>query len=401
MHKHPLAIAALILTLAPFALADDWPQFLGPDRNGISKESGWNSDVSKAKVLWTAEVGLGFSSFSVAGGKVYTLGHADGNETVYCLDAATGEVKWKQSYPCDKIAKYYEGGSSSTPTIDGSSAYVLGKEGQFHCFDAGTGKVKWKKDLKEELGARTPEWGFSASPLILGDLVIVQANCTAAFKKESGELVWKTSPFQQAYGSPYPFEKGGKTYIADLNTEGLIVVDATKGNVVAQTRWKTTFNTNSTTPIVHGDHIFLSTGYGKGCGLFKFTGSDLEEVYTSKDMANHMNNSILHEGHLYGFHGNAHGGGRAVFRCIDFKTGKTKWTQDGLGCGSLTMADGKLIIFSERCDLVIAEASPEAYKEISRKSAVLKGRSWTQPVLANGRIYVRNVPGDVACVEVK
>ncbi|MEX2214049.1 MAG: PQQ-binding-like beta-propeller repeat protein [Phycisphaeraceae bacterium] len=395
-----IAIATLCLVLASSAVADDWPQFLGPNRNGISKETGFNTDVSKAKTLWTANVGLGFSSFSVAGGRVYTLGHDNGMESVFCLDAATGEQKWKHSYPCEKIARFYEGGSSSTPTIDGNRAYVLGKEGQFFCFDAATGKPQWLKDLKKELGANVPEWGFASSPLIHGDLVIIQANCTAAFAKDTGKLVWKTTPFQQAYGSPLLFEKDGKSYIADLNTAGLIIVDAAKGQVLAETRWKTSFSTNSTTPIVHGDHLFISTGYGKGCGLFKFTGSDLEEIYTSKEMANHMNNCVLHEGHLYGFHGNAHGGGKAVLRCIDFKTGATKWTRDDLGCGALTMADGKLIIMSERCDLVIAEATPAAYKEISRKTGVLKGRSWTQPVLANGRIYVRNVPGDVACVAV-
>lgn len=397
-------LAALHLALAPLAAAEhDWPQWRGPTRDGISKETGLRTDwaAREPKVLWRASVGLGFSTVSVANERVYTLGHIDGKEIIFCLDAGSGQEKWKHAYPCSKIARFYEGGSSSTPTIDGDRVYVLGKEGQFFCLDAGSGDRKWYLDLQEELKASVPEWGYACSPLVLGDLVIVQANCTAAFNKMTGKLAWKTKPFSQAYGSPIAFEHGGKTYVADLNTDGLIVADAKTGAVAAMTKWQTMFSTNATTPIISGDRIFISTGYGKGCGLFQFTGTSLKEIYTAKSMANHMNNSVLHQGHLYGIHGNSHDRNSNELRCIDLATGESKWAHKGLGTGAVMLADGKLIVTSDKGDLLLVDASPAGYKELAKLSGVVRGKCWTVPVLSNGRIYCRSTPGDLACVEVK
>lgn len=400
--RSSIGIALVVFALHAPVRGNDWPQWLGPSRNGVSKETAWSSDWKgkTPKVLWQGKSGLGYSSFAIAKGNVYTLGHGDDRETIYCFDAATGEVKWRHSYNCARIAKFYEGGSSSTPTIDGDTLYSVGKEGQFFSLDAATGKLNWEINLKDELDAGVPEWGYACSPLVLGDLVIVQANCTAAYDKKTGKRAWKTGKFQQAYGSPISFGFQGKTLIADLNSEGLIVVDAKDGKVLAQTGWRTQFDTNASTPIIHDGRIFISTGYGKGCGLFEFTGAALKEIYTSKTMANHMNNCVLWEGHLYGIHGNSHDRNSCTLRCIDLATGEKKWEQRGFGCGSLTLADGKLIIFSDRCDLVIAEATPTKYTEVSRFDQVMRGKSWTTPILSHGRVYCRSVDGTVVCLDV-
>lgn len=399
-----VSIAAVVAAAAPLS-ANDWPQWLGPKRTGESTETGWRTDWSSnpPKELWRARVGLGFSSTAVADGRLFTLGHADGNEVITCLDAATGKEQWTVEYKCDKIARFYEGGSSSTPTIDGDRAYVVGKEGQFHCLDVKTGEKVWYHDLREVLGTKTPEWGFACSPLILSDRVIVQAGGVAAFNKKTGERVWVSDQrFSPGYGSPVAFDFNGKTMLAALNNDALIIVDASDGSVKATTRWKTRFATSASTPIVVGDQIFISTGYEEGCGLFRFTGDALEEIYRNEDMANHMNNCMLHEGKLYGFDGNAHRGPRpAALKCIDFKTGKVHWSQDGLGCGALTLVDGKLLVMSEKGDLILAAASPDGYKELGRVDRAVPGKVWTIPVLSNGRIYCRSSPGNLVCYEVK
>ncbi len=392
-------VVAFLLALPVAAQAADWPQWRGPSRDGISQETDW--DPKSAKVAWKVNVSLGFACMSVADGRLFTIGHVDDHEIVYCLDAATGKELWTFRYPCAKIANLYEGGPNSTPTVDGDRVYVVGKEGQFFSLDAAKGTKHWETALRTELGGKTPDWGFACSPLILGDRVIVQGSSTAAFDKKTGKLLWKSDAFLQAYGSAVPFEYQGKTMIADLNSQALIVVDADSGKLMAATPWTTQYNTSAATPIIVGNQIFISTGYGKGAGLFEFTGNRLRQKYHTTVMANHMNSCVLREGHLYGVHGNSHQRGDASFNCINFETGQRTWTQKGLGVGAVTLAGDKLIILTDRGDLVLAAASPDAYNELHRMDRVVAGKCWTPPIIANGRIYARNSAGDLVCVEVK
>lgn len=385
------------------ASGDDWPHWRGPDCNGISKETDWNTDWKKAKppVLWRTNIGLGFSSVSVADGRLFTIGHKDGREFIYCLNAESGKEIWAHDYPCDKIARFYEGGSSSTPAVDGNRLYTVGKQGQFHCYDVSTGKVQWAIDLRKELDSPVPEWGFACSPLIYGETVVIQAARTAAFDKITGKKLWQSDLFKQGYGTPSAFEFKGKRCLAVLNNKTFDVLDGENGKTLASTRWSTSFNTNSTTPIVVNDRIFISTGYGKGCALFKFTGTILEEVYVAKSMANHMNNCILVDGHLYGFHGNSHRSRFVELRCIELATGELKWAHRGLGCGALMMSNGKLITMSDEGNLILVAANSDKFTELGRLPKAVKGKVWTTPVLANGRIYCRSTPGDLACIDVR
>ena len=389
----------MLLSITTATSAADWPQWRGIHRDGISQESDWKPE--SAKVAWKANVSLGFASIAVANNRLYTIGHADDREIVYCLDATTGKEIWKFSYPCAKIANLYEGGPNSTPTIDGDRVYVVGKEGQFFCLDAAKGTKLWEVSIRQELGGKTPDWGFASSPLILGEMVIIQGAATAAFNKQTGKLIWKSDAFKQAYGSAVAFEHEGKTLLADLNSEALIVVDAQNGKLLASTPWTTQYNTSAATPIVRGNQIFISTGYGKGAGLFEFTGDDLRAKYRTTLMANHMNSCVLRDGFLYGVHGNSHKRGDAYFACIDFQTGERKWLHRGLGVGSVTLAGDKLIILSDRGDLVFATATPDGYNELHRMDRLIPGKCWTPPAMANGRIYLRNAAGDLVCVEVK
>jgi outer membrane protein assembly factor BamB len=219
----------------------------------------------------------------------------------------------------------------------------------------------------------------------------------AAFDRHTGKKIWQSPKHAAGYGAVRSFRNGGRQVLASLDCDGLRITDPADGTTVAFAEWKSPFGTNSTTPIIRGDLIFISTGYNVGCGLFRLNGSELELVYTSKRMRNHFNNSILLDGHLYGMDGNSNLGRVVTLTCMEFETGDVLWKQRGLGCGSLMVANDHLLILSEDGDLVLAEATPTEYTEVAR-SSFLDGRCWTVPVLLNGRVYGRNAAGNLKCV---
>ncbi len=397
-HRILLAVS-LWLSVSSVVQADDWPNWSGAHYDGISRESGfadaWPEDGLPLE--WTREIGTGFSSMSVSGERLFAMGHQEGTETVWCLDRQRGEVLWKHEYPGELIPNLHEGGPCSTPTVDGDHVYTVGKEGQLFCLNKADGKVLWEKMLQQELGVSLPEWGFSSSPRILGNQLILEAGRVVSFDKSSGEKIWQTDVHEAGYGSAAVFQHSGKTLIATLDCDGLRIVDSVNGTQVAFTAWKSPYKTNATTPIIVDDQIFVSTGYKIGCGLFRLQGESLEPVYRNTEMRNHFNNSILLDGHLYGFDGDSHLGRLVTLNCINFATGKLAWRQRGLGCGSLLIADGKLLVLTEDGTLVLAKASPDSYVELAR-TPFLDGRCWTVPVLSNGRVYGRNADGKLVCV---
>lgn len=392
-------ILAIVQLLAAGSRADDWPNWNGSFHDGISRETGfadtWPEGGLPAE--WTRQIGTGFSSMSVVGNRLFAMGHKDGEETVWCLSPSSGDVLWTHTYPSQLIPNLHEGGPCSTPTVDNDRVYTLGKEGQLFCLNVADGKVRWEVDLQKELEVKLPEWGFSSSALILGNQLILEAGRVVSFDKMSGTILWKTDVHDAGYGSAVPFEYKGKTLLATLDCDGLRVVDSSDGGQIAFVEWKSPYRTNATTPIVLNDTIFISTGYNVGCGLFRLEDQTLTPVYQNTSMRNHFNNSILLNGWLYGFDGNSHNSRNATLSCINFETGEPAWTQRELGCGSLLIADGKLLVLSEKGELVMAKASPEAFTELAR-SPFLEGRCWTVPVLANGRLYGRNADGKLVCV---
>ena len=399
-------IVLMLLTLLPsFVVAQelkgDWPQWLGPRRDGISRQGGWSTDWPEEglKQLWTRDVGIGFSSITMTDGLLYTMGNQEGREHVWCMERVAGRVLWSHDYESDLVANLYEGGPGSTPTIDGEHLYTVGKEGQLFCFECRTGKILWQRSLQDELEMELPEWGFNGSPVIVGNHLLLEAGRVVAFDKRSGEKIWQTPPHRAGYGSVTPFTHSGQSLLASLDCDGLRVVKADSGAPIAFVEWTSPFRTNSTTPIVRGDSIFISSGYNVGCGLFTLKEGALTEQYSNRGMRNHFNNSILWDDHLYGFDGNSNLGRIVHLTCLDFRTGEVKWKHQGLGCGSLIVADGKLLILSEDGELVVAEANPEEYKELAR-SSLLGGRCWTVPTLIDGRVYARNADGKLVCAEV-
>lgn len=395
-----------VLVPALTAQAADWPQWRGPDENGITTER-LPDQPGFDNVVWRKQVGTGFSSMAVAEGRLFTLGHrgpkSGGNETVWCLDAESGAEIWTHSYPAPLIDRFYEGGPGATPTVRRGRVFTYSKHGRLHCYEAKTGKLLWERDMLAAAGlTEPPEWGFACSPYFLDDqTLIIEAGATFALEAATGKVLWQGQRFTPAYGTPKVFEVAGRKLLAVMKTEGLVVLEAGNGKTVATAEWKTSFDTTSTTPIVQGNRIFISTGYDRGCALFELAGNELRKLYENRRMANHMNNSVLLDGHLYGFDGTAHRGRPTEFVCLELATGQEKWRvppSETLGCGSVMAAGGTLLILSERGELVSAPATPTGFKASARAS-VLGGRCWTVPVLAHGRIYCRNSRGDLVCVK--
>jgi len=376
-----------------------WPRWSGPNSDLISRETGWSADWPKQglRVAWETNVGIGFSSVSVDDGRLLTMGHRDDREYVYCFDAKSGKQHWSYDYECDLVDNLHEGGPGSTPTIDADRVYTLSREGHLFCLDVRTGEVRWSKQLQAELGVRMPAWGFTCSPLVLGEQLILEAGRTVAFNKLTGEKLWETQLYRPGYGSPRAFQRGDRTLIAVLNNDKLLVVDSKDGSEVASFPWTTQFKTTSTTPIIHKDTIFISTGYNEGCALLRWQDDELEVVYENREMRNHMNNCVLWNGYLYGIDGNSHNPRTCQLVCMNYETGEVAWKKRGFGCGSLMLANGKLMILSDRGTLVLAEAWPTQYRELGR-TELFDERCWTVPVVVAGRVYCRNAAGGLVCV---
>ncbi len=381
--------------------AADWPNYRGPDYNGISQETDWQSDwdASGPKKLWQKSVGIGFSSTAVANGKAYTMGNTGkkGNvDIVYCFDAKTGKELWTHKYACDLAPKYYEGGTLSTPTIDGKRVYTLSKMGDLFCLNAENGTVIWHKELNKKMGYELPTWHLSSSALIIDDMLILNiGKAGLALNKNTGDLIWENGKEKCGYATPVAFTMEGTPSLALFAENSIIAVQQANGKKIWEYPWKTKHAVNAANPIVSGDKVFISSGYGRGCSLISVHGDHVHKVWENKLLCTQMNCAVLWKGYLYGF-------SEKTLECIKLADGTEQWKDKSMGKGSLVMTtDGRLILMSDKGELAVAQADPTAFKVQARAQVLPKGRCWTSPVLANGRVYVRNAKGDFACLDVR
>lgn len=395
-----LCAMAFVMGIGQTAFGADWPCYRGPDHNGISKEIDWSSNWGQTgpKALWKKSVGIGFSTTAVADGRVYTMGNSgkDTNtDTVYCFDAQTGQEIWKHSYPCPLQPKYYDGGTLSTPTVDAGKVYTLSKMGDLFCFDAKTGKILWQKQLNKDMGFELPTWHFSSSPLIQGDRLFLNVGeAGLALNKNTGDVLWHNGKGKCGYATPVPFTMDGKAGLAIFTEVSLVAVDPADGKQLWQYPWKTRYEVNAADPIIVGNRVFLSSGYNRGCGLIEIVGGQPKKLWENKTMAMQINSPVLRDGYVYGFD-------EDVLKCVKLDDGKEQWQDKTLGKGSLMMSqDGRLILASDKGELVVAKADPQKFDVVARFQALPKGLCWTSPVLSHGKIYVRNTPGDFVCLDV-
>lgn len=392
-----MAIGVLVLAAAGIARADDWPHFRGPARNGVSAETGWLDrwPADAPNVAWRARVGLGFSSFAVAGGRAFTIGHANDEDAVFAFDAEKGALLWKHAHPAELNDEFYQGGSSSTPAVDGDRVYVLGRFGHVFSLEAATGKVAWTANVAKEAGIRVPRWGFAGAPLVHEGLLLLNVgDGGVALDRDTGKIAWKSGDKDAGYSSPLPV--GGQVLLSTGSS--WLGVDAKTGRELWRLRWVTQYGVNAADPVVDGGRVFLSSGYGKGGGVFALGEGEPSPVWTGKAMRNQTNPCVLVGGHLYGVDGDEDK--QPSLKCVEFATGREKWSQGGLGAAGVSAADGKLLVLSEAGELIVAPASSEGFKP-SARAKVLEGKCWTAPVLANGRVLCRNGAGDVVCIDLR
>jgi outer membrane protein assembly factor BamB len=399
----------LSLTVA-VGFASDWAQWRGPQRNGISRETGLADQWPQTgpRLVWrTDNVGDGYGSAAVVGNRIYLLGN-DGleNEFVLALDATNGQQLWKQRignvgnpnqqppYPAAR----------STPTVDGGVLFAFGSDGDLACLETATGKIRWNKNVRHEFGGRHGEWAYSESPLVDGDRVICSPGgpdaAIVALNKQNGNVIWKAvvpspnpeEPEVAGYASAIVVEAGGKKQYVQFLSKGVVGIDAATGKLLWRYNATGGGPANMATPVA--DDGLVYTPNRTGSGLVKLTASgdgiEAEQVYLTRGLPNAIGGSVMIDGYLYGTT-------REGLVCADFKSGEIKWKDPSVGVGSVCAADGLLFIHSEAGELALVEVTPEAYREKGR--LMLPDRpqrnndremSWAYPVVANGRLYIRD-----------
>ena len=396
---HPAFIFALLATTA---MSADWPQWRGLTRTGISEEkilSQWPGDGPKK--LWAASVGTGFSGVVVSGKYVITLGNSDDTDTVTALDAASGKVLWTYSYDAELDPKYFEGGPTSTPTIDGDAVYVLGRQGQLHRLNLADGKVVWTKNIAEETEARQPDWGFTGAPIPVGDLLLLNVGSKGTVvEKATGKLVWKSAPEPTAgYSTPLPLADGTYTF---SNTDAYFGLDPKTGNVRWQYPWPTRYGVNAADPvIISPTQLLIASGYNKGSTLIDISkGSEPKSIWQNRNLRAQMNPPVLIDNLIFGIDGDENS--KPALRCVDSAKGKVLWSESSIGAGTLIAAEGgkQLIVLSDNGELHLLTPSAESF-DSQASAQVFSGKCWTAPTLANGNLYLRNAAGDLAAFDLK
>jgi len=313
----------------------------------------------------------------------------DTDEFAVCLDVTDASEIWR-TRTGPRFDNDQGSGPRSTPTVHGGKVYVVSGMGVLHALSSDDGAVVWSHDFVAEFGSRTPQWGFCGSVLVEGGLVIVESGgendgAFAAYDQDSGEIAWTAGSGEAGYSSPIALTFDGKRQVLFLTPRALTAVSPTDGEALWSHPWAE--GINIATPLfVPDDLVFVSASYDKGSAVVRMTQGDtvgVEEVWASRVMRNHFNSSVVLDGYLYGFD-------NANLKCVEAATGHEMWSyRRKLGKGSLIRAGDRLIILSEKGKLVLAEATPEDYEQVA-KDQVLRGRCWTPPTLAHGRLYVRN-----------
>lgn len=380
------------------ASASDWPQFLGPARNGVYHGNDLAPQWPKngPPVLWKKNIGQGFSGPVVAEGKLILFHRVGAQERVECLDAEKGNSLWHFDYPTAYEDTFgFDEGPRGTPAIADGKVFTFGAEGALHCLDIASGKKLWSVDAKKQFNAGKGFFGIACSPLIEGNAVLLNVGGEngagiAAFDRATGKLLWKATDDEAGYAAPTAATINGQRLALFFTRNGLVACESATGKTLFQFPWRARMSAsvNAATPLVIDDLIFLSASYNTGAVLLRVKGNSVEKLWSGDDiLSNHYATSVHRDGFLYGFDGRQEQGVR--LRCVELKTGKVRWSQEELGAGTVTLAGDRLLVLNERGELIEAQATPEKFKETNRAQTLPSGvRAY--PALANGRLFARS-----------
>ena len=394
--------SVLLAGLTATAVGEDWPQYRGPIGTGVSTEALPEWSGSAPRQVWKTDTPLGFSSFSVAGGRAYTMVVEDERETCLALDAKSGKKLWSVAFGSPD---YKHGGGNagangnrggdgprSTPASDGERVYVYDSHLLLTCLSAKDGKIIWQHDIVKEFSGRNIKWLNATSPLLDGDRLYVigggAGESFLAFDKSNGEVIWKNGDETMTHATPTIATINGKKQLIFFVKAGLAAVDIEDGAELWFTDFKFAVST-AASPVVEKDHVYCSAGYGVGAGLFQIEGNDAKEVWIKPNrLMNHWSTPIVHNGHLYGIFGFKKYGD-APLQCVELATGDIKWEKSGFGPGNCILVGEKLVILSDDGHVVVANASPSGYDEVGR-AKVVDGKCWSTPAYSDGHIFVRS-----------
>ena len=404
--RSSLALSCLLLAV-PLTVRADWPQFLGPTRDAAYA----GNDVAEVwpkegpRQLWRRDVGEGYAGPVVSGQTVVLFHRVAGNEVVEVMETATGKVRWTFPYP----TKFRDGtgidnGPRATPTIDKGHVYTLGPDGQLHCLDFKTGDKVWSRDLRKDFSVEKKWHGMVCSPVIEGNRLFLIVGSTnraslAAFDKTSGSLIWTNGRDKFSCSTPILANFAGKPHLLCVTRAALRAADPVTGATLFHHPFQSrqSGSVNAASPVVIGDQVFISAGYGLGGELVRIGGDKPEVVWATKEFANQYATSIHWEGHLYGIHGQLESS--FDLRCVDLKTGKVVWNEARFGAANLLRLGGDLLILTHNGELIRAPATPAGFRPKAR-AQILSFGVRAYPALADGILYARSTR-QMVCVDLR
>lgn len=371
-----------------------WPDFRGPNRDGRYDQTirtDWPS--GGPPLLWKQPIGLGYASFVVADGRAFTIEQRRQQEVATAYDVATGRELWTHGWKGEFVESMGGDGPRATPTYADGRLYVLGALGELRCLDARTGALVWRRNILADAGAANLSWGMSASPLIVGDTVVVlpggpRGKSVAAYDAATGDPIWASLDDPQAYTSPMLVTIGGVRQILVVTATRAVGLTTDGQRVLWEYPWATQMAISVAQPLLLGnDRIFLSAGYGHGAAVFEVVRAgdrfSTRTVWQNTRMKNKFTSSVVRDGAIFGLD-------EAILACVDAATGEPRWKGGRYGYGQVMLAGDHLIVLAENGEVALVKATPERYEEVARFSAI-EGKTWNHPVIAEGRLLVRNI----------
>ena len=410
---HPLTrpLALGLLSLATVSAAD-WPQFRGPNRDGVyaGKDLATQWPESGPPLLWQKQVGAGFSGPVVAAEKVIFFSREADEEVVVSLNAPTGKEEWRTAYPTTYKDDFgFDPGPRATPCVADGRIFTLGAEGILQALNVADGKKIWRLDLRQQFQAPKGFFGIACSPMVEGNAVLINVGGRGgagivAFATTTGKVLWQASQDQASYSAPVAATVNGRRAALFLTRHNFIGLDPVSGRVWFEYPFGPAERSSVTaaSPVVAGDLVFLSGCYGAPATVVRLGTDQPTKVWTAPDaLQNHYATSVCQDGYLYGIDGRTDPGSEPApnLRCVELATGKIRWQETSIGAATLTLTDGQLLVLTERGELLLAPLSPLSFKPTAR-AQIMANQVRAYPAIANGRLYARS-KSSLVCVDLR